>query len=29
MLQRCCFGLLDPAVAADMNMFNKHALLRV
>jgi hypothetical protein len=29
MLQRCCLGLLDPAVAADMNMFKRHALLKV
>jgi hypothetical protein len=29
MLQRCCLGLLDPAVAADMNMFHHQGLLKV
>jgi hypothetical protein len=29
MLQRFCLGLLDPAVAADMNMFHDQALLKV
>ena len=29
MVHRCCLGLLDPAVAADMGMSSNTALLKV